>query len=116
MRKLVLILLFLFFINNALSMAKTIIWQCQVIKVNDEEQINGKINKYKIDVTTPMVWVGDETRWSGFANTKFSYDKDNHSLFSSSKQWNGIYYLIEHKIIFTNKDANIKVFYQCNEL
>jgi len=116
MRKLVLILLFLFFINNALSMAKTIIWQCQVIEINDEEQINGKVNKYKIDVTTPMVWVGDETRWSGFANTTFAYDKANHSLSSGSKMWNGIYDLIERKITFTNNDADLKVLYQCKEL
>ena len=74
----------MFFINSALAMAKTLIWHCQVVKINEEKQINGKINKYKIDVTTPMVWVGDATRWSGFSNTQFSYDKDNHTLSSST--------------------------------
>ena len=104
----------MFFINSALAMAKTLIWHCQVVKINEEKQINGKINKYKIDVTTPMVWVGDATRWSGFSNTQFSYDKDNHTLSSSSKLWNGIYYLVERKIIFTNNEADLKVIYQCN--
>jgi hypothetical protein len=116
MKKLILIFLSIFFINSALAMAKTLIWQCQVMQINDKKQINGKINKYKIDVTTPMVWVGDETRWSGFSNTQFSYDKDNHTLSSSSKLWNGIYYLVERKIIFTNNKADLKVFYQCNIL
>ena len=116
MRKILLVLLFLFFTNSALAMAKTLIWQCQVVEINDEKIINGKINKYKIDVTTPMVWVEDETRWSGFANTKFSYDKDNHSLSSISKPWKGIYNLIGRKIIFTNNDANLKVIYECKEL
>tara|TARA_B100001250_G_scaffold97009_1_gene81252 strand:- start:2667 stop:3014 length:348 start_codon:yes stop_codon:yes gene_type:complete len=115
MRTLVFLLLLLV-TNNVLAMAKTLIWECQVIKVNNDKQINGKVNKYKIDVTTPMVWVGDETRWSGFANTTFSYDRDDHSLFSSSKMWNGVYDLIERKIIFINNDANLKVLYQCEEL
>ena len=115
MRTLVLLLLLLF-TNNVFAMAKTLIWQCQVMQINDKKQINGKINKYKIDVTTPMVWVGDETRWSGFSNTQFSYDKDNHTLSSSSKLWNGIYDLVERKIIFTNNEADLKVFYQCNIL
>ena len=114
MRTLVLLLL-LFVTCNVFAMAKTLIWQCQVIKVNNDKKINGKINKYKIDVTTPMVWVGDETRWSSFANTTFSYDRDNHSLFSSSKKWNGVYDLIERKMIFINNDANLKVLYKCEE-
>ena len=116
MKKLVLIFLSIFFIYSAFAMAKTLIWQCQVIMINDEKQTNGKINKYKIDVTTPMVWVGDETRWSGFSNTQFSYDKDNHTLSSSSKLWNGIYYLVEQKIVFINNNANLKVIYKCNTL
>ena len=115
MRTLVFLLLLLF-TNNVLAMAKTLIWECQVIKVNNDKQINGKVNKYKIDVTTPMVWVGDETRWSSFANTTFSYDRDDHSLFSSSKMWDGVYDLIERKIIFINNDANLKILYQCEEL
>ena len=115
MRTLVFLLLLLV-TNNVFAMAKTLIWECQVIKVNNDKQINGKVNKYKIDVTTPMVWGGDETRWAGFANTTFSYDRDDHSLFSSSKMWNGVYDLIERKIIFINNDANLKVLYQCEEL
>ena len=114
--RILILLLLLSFTSNVFAMAKTLIWQCQVIKVNNDKQINGKVNKYKIDVTTPMVWVGDETRWSGFANTTFSYSKDNHSLFSSSKKWNGVYDLIERKIIFINNVANIKVLYHCEEL
>ena len=113
------ILLSLFFLsltNNAMAMAKILVWQCQVIKVNDVKQINGKKNQYKIDVTTPMVWFGDETRWSGFVNTKYIYDKNNHALYSVSKPWNGVYDLENRTIIFTNKDANLKAYYKCIEL
>ncbi len=115
MRTLVFLLLLLV-TNNVFAMSKTLIWKCQVIKVNNDKQINGKVNKYKIDVTKPMVWVGDKTRWSGFANTTFSYDRDKHSLSSNSKMWKGVYDLIERKIIFINNDANLKVLYQCEEL
>ena len=113
MANLLIILFTVFSVNDALSMAKTIIWQCQVSQVNYEKQNNGKINKYKIDVTTPMVWVGDETRWSGFENTKFIYDKNNHLLTSKSKQWIGTYYLTEYKIEFKNSDANLIILYEC---
>ena len=114
MKQLVLIFLSLFICNSVLAMAKTLTWQCQVSIINDEKQINGKVNKYKIDVTTPMVWVGDETRWSGFSNTEFLYNKDSHTLSSFSKLWNGIYYLVERKIIFTNNEADLKIIYKCN--
>tara|TARA_B100000579_G_scaffold429830_1_gene442233 strand:- start:2483 stop:2848 length:366 start_codon:yes stop_codon:yes gene_type:complete len=116
MIKFILIFFLFFQVNSVLAMAKTLIWQCQVDKVNNEKQSNGKINKYKIDVTTPMVWVGDETRWSGFENTKFLYDKNNHLLTSDSNSWVGIYYLIEHKIEFINNVANLKIIYECKEL
>ena len=35
-----------------------IVWECQVVQVNDKKQTNGKINHYKIEVTPPMVWFG----------------------------------------------------------
>lgn len=116
MIKIVLILFFFIQVNNVLAMAKTIIWQCQVVQINGKMQTNGKVNKYKIDVTTPMVWVGDETRWSSFENTTFLYDKNNHRLSSSNIPWIGTYYLTERKVIFNNSDANLEVIYECKEL
>ena len=102
--------------SNAIAMAKTVIWHCQVVLINDKKQTNGKDNKYKIDVTTPMVWFGDETRWSSFVNTKYTYDRENHTLYSVSKSWDGIYDLVTRTIIFINKDANLKAHYKCKEL
>ena len=46
MRTLVFLLLLLV-TNNVFAMAKTLIWQCQVIKVNNDKQINGKV-KHKL--------------------------------------------------------------------
>jgi hypothetical protein len=116
MRKILLVLILLSLTSNAMGMAKTIVWQCQLVQVNDKKQTNGKINQYKIDVTTPMVWFGNETRWAGFVNTKYRYDKKNHVLLSVSKPWDGVYDLVARTIIFTNKGANLKTSYQCEEL
>ena len=116
MRKILLVLILLSLTSNAMGMAKTIVWQCQLVQVNDKKQINGKINQYKIDVTTPMVWFGNETRWAGFVNTKYRYDKENHTLYSKSKLWDGVYDLVARKIIFTNRAANIETSYKCEEL
>jgi hypothetical protein len=116
MRKILLVLIVLSLTSNATAMAKTIVWQCQVVQVNDKKQTNGKTNQYKIDVTTPMVWFGNETRWAGFVNTKYKYDQNNHILYSISKPWDGVYDLAALTIIFTNRDANLKISYKCEEL
>jgi len=116
MKKILLVLFFVSFISNAMAMAKIVVWQCQLVQVNDKKQINGKINQYKIDVTTPMVWFGNETRWSGFVNTQYIYDQENHALQSISKPWDGLYDLVNRTIIFTNKGANLKTYYKCQEL
>ena len=114
--KIIIFILTLIFPFHSMAMAKTFIWQCQVSHINDKKQTNGKINQYKIDVTTPMVWFGNETRWAGFVNTKYRYDKKNHVLLSVSKPWDGVYDLVARTIIFTNKGANLKTSYQCEEL
>ena len=116
MKQSFLILFFLLLTGNVWTMAKTVVWQCQVVEVNDKKQTNGKINQYKIDVTTPMVWFGDKNRWSGFSNTKYKYNAENHTLYSISKPWNGVYDLVSLTITFTNKNANLKAHYKCIEL
>tara|TARA_B110000238_G_C15914256_1_gene347636 strand:+ start:238 stop:537 length:300 start_codon:yes stop_codon:yes gene_type:complete len=93
-----------------------IVWECQVVQVNDKKQTNGKINHYKIEVTPPMVWFGNKTIWSGFVNTKYRYDKENHILYSISKPWEGVYDLLNHTIVFTNKDSNLKAYYKCKKI
>ena len=108
-------LFFYLYISSVYAMAKTFVWECQVIKINDNIQSNGKINSYKIDVTTPMIWVRDDTRWSGLVNTKFYMDKEKNTLNTFSKLWNGIFDLDNKEIIFTNIDANLLVQYSCIE-
>ena len=77
MRKILLVLILLSLTSNAMGMAKTIVWQCQLVQVND---------------------------------------KKNHVLLSVSKPWDGVYDLVARTIIFTNKGANLKTSYQCEEL
>ena len=114
--KTIIFIIILIFPFHSMAMAKTFIWQCQVSHINDKKQTNGKKNQYKIDVTTPMVWFGNETRWSGFVNTEYKYDTKNNNLYSISIPWNGVYELETRTIIFTNKDSNLKVLYKCKEL
>ena len=80
---------------------------------HDKIQTKGKINSYKIDVTTPTIWVRDDTRWSSLINTKFLYDKEIDILYSQSNPWSGVFDLANQKIIFSNVDANLIVRYQC---
>ena len=94
-------------------MAKTLVWECRVVQINDKIQTKGKINSYKIDVTTPMIWVRDDTRWSSLINTKFLYDKEIDILYLQSNPWSGVFDLANQKIIFSNADANLIVHYQC---
>ena len=114
--KTIIFIITLIFPYHSMAMAKTFIWHCQVSHINDKKQTNGKISQYKIDVTTPMVWFGNETRWSGFVNTEYRYDTKNNNLYSISTPWNGVYELETRSIIFTNKDSNLKVLYKCKEL
>ena len=114
MIKIYFFMIFLIFYSfNVYGMAKTLVWECRVVQINDKIQTKGKINSYKIDVTTPMIWVRDDTRWSSLINTKFLYDKEIDILYSESNPWSGVFDLANQKIIFSNVDANLIVHYQC---
>ena len=103
----------IFLYSDIFAMAKTYIWKCQVVDINGKPQKNGKRNSYKIDVTTPKIWVRDDTRWSGLVNTDFSYDTNNNILYSYNNIWNGSFNLADYIVIFRNTGARLVIKSQC---